>query len=247
MNKPLLHCLLSFGFVLSLSLLNASLNVSAAPGIEWKNTHLTPPEEFKIRNSVAADDVNSLSTTPQKISVSFEDWQENGTDRVNLHTDYHALFPLPIESVIAILLDIENEDSVYPNMTFTKDLTPKRDWNEGHYQEVVNSFSFLGIGAKYHYIVYRVPTWHQDGTFTSHWALVHSIDDKYETLYGSWYVKEFSLEGKPHTYVRNYVETEIIDPPPFLKTIREIFGRSTVRRFFDALYEAAREHRAARQ
>lgn len=247
MKKPLLRSLLIYGFVLSLTLLNASMNISASPGIEWKNAQLTPPDEFKMRTSVASSDISSLSITAQKISDSFEDWQEKGKDRVNLHTDYHALYPLPIESFIAVLIDIENEDSVYPNMTYTKDLTPNRDWNEARYQEVVNSFSFLGIGEKYHYIVYRKPTWYPDGSFTSHWTLVKSVDEKYKTLYGSWFVKEVMLEGKPHTYVRNFVETEMIDPPPLLKTVRSIFGKATVRRFFDSLYEAAREHRTARQ
>ncbi len=246
MKTPPLHSFLIYGFVLSLTLLNANLNISASPGVEWKNTQLTPPDEFKLRKNAAISNLSSLSTTAQKVSDSFEEWQENGTDRVNLHTDYHAVFPLPIESFIAVLLDVENEDSVYPNMTYTKDLTPNRDWNQAHYQEVVNSFKFLGIGEKYHYIVYRVPTWYPDGSFTSHWALVKSIDGKYETLFGSWYVKEVSLNGEPHTYVRNFVETEMIDPPPFLKTVRNIFGKNTVRRFFESLYSAAQEHRRGR-
>jgi hypothetical protein len=233
--------------LLVLGLWQVPFQVLGDPGVQWRDRQLEPPERYKLRNSVAANDLSSLSTTAQKISTSFDEWREKDTDRVNLHTDYHALYPLAIESFIAVLLDLENEAKVYPNITYTNDLTPGRDWNEAHYQEVVNSFSFLGIGAKYHYIVHRVPTWHQDGTFTSHWALVHSIDNKYETLFGSWYVKEVHLNGRPHTYVRNYVETEMINPPPFLKTIRGIFGRTTVRRFFDSLYEAAREHRATRQ
>lgn len=239
--------MLSFGLRISLLLLTTSLTVSASPGIEWKDTRLSPPEKFKLRGKVADSDISSLSATPRKISNSFEDWQEGGTKRVHLHTDYHALYPLPIESFIAVLIDLDNEESVFPNMTYTKDLTPNRGWEEPHYQEVVNSFKFLGIGEKYHYIVYRKPTWHSDGSFTSHWALVKSIDEKYNTLYGSWFLKEISLEGEPHTYVRNYVETELIDPPPLLKTIRSIFGKATVRRFFDSLYEAAREHRTARR
>ena len=90
-------------------------------------------------------------------------------------------------------------------------------------------------------MVYRIPTRYPDGSFSVHWALVQSVDNKYADLYGSWYVKEFEKNGQKHTYVRNYVETEMIGPPPLLKTIRNLFAERTIKKFFEALYKAAQE------
>jgi hypothetical protein len=76
---------------------------------------------------------------------------------------------------------------------------------------------------------------------------VDSVDNKYAALYGSWYVKEFEKNGRRHTYIRNYVETEMIGPPPLLKTIRNLFAEITIKKFFESLYEAAQEQQRSNQ
>ncbi|MDZ7793189.1 MAG: hypothetical protein U5P10_05690 [Spirochaetia bacterium] len=220
---------------------NPSANPSADSGVEWKGRHLEPPEHFKLRNSVAAEQLQELGSTPQEHSKDFIQWEHQDGQRAWFYTDYHAAYPLPVESFIQVLKDAENEDKVFPNMTYTSDISPDPDPDEPAYQEVKISFKIFGIGADYHYLVYRIPTWYPDGSFSVHWALVDSVDNKYADLYGSWYVKEFEKEGQKHTYVRNYVETEMIGPPPLLKTIRNLFAERTVRKFFESLYEAAEE------
>ena len=214
----------------------------ASPGIEWNNRHLEPPAQYKLKNSLAQTSIEDIGTTAEKISDDFRHWEVEDTKHARFHTDYHAVYPLPIESFISVLLNAGNEDEVYPDMTYTRDITPNRGLREPRYQEVKVSFKILGIGEKYHYIVHRIPTWYADGSFSVHWALVHSVDKKYAALYGSWYIKEFSLEGRPHTYVRNYIETELIDPPPLLRTVQSLFSKNTVRTFFDSLYQAAKEY-----
>lgn len=224
---------------LVLVLVVTTVHLFSSPGLVWKGSHLERPDQYKLKDSIAANHIEELGTTAEKHNYNYRQWDAESTTRARFFTDYHAVFPLPIENLISVLLDAENEDKVYPNMTYTRDLTPGRGRREARYQEVKITFKVLGIGEKYHYIVHRIPTWYSDGSFSVHWALVKSIDNKYAELFGSWYVKEVSVHNVTHTYVRNYIETEMIDPPALLKTAQNLFSRKTVRTFFSSLYEAA--------
>jgi len=236
--------LLWIGLFFSLTALaaaNPSANPSADSGVEWKGRQIEPPEHFKLRNSVAAEELQELGSTPVEHGSDFIQWKHKEGQRAWFYTDYHAAFPLPVESFIRVLKDAENEDHVFPNMTYTSNISPQPSTERPAYQEVKTSFKIFGIGEVYHYLVYRIPRWYPDGSFSVHWALVDSVDNKYADLYGSWYVKEFEKNGQRHTYVRNYVETEMIEPPPLLKTIQNLFAERTVKKFFESLYEAAQE------
>lgn len=213
--------------------------LEGSPGFEEEEPVLRKPDDFVYRNSPAAGDIDALTSKAQEIDSHYRSWREDGEKHVSLSTDYHAVFPFPIERLIPIFLDHENEDQVYPRITYSRDLSPHKATDEAHFQEVKINFKFLGIGAEYHYIVYRVPTWYDDGGFSVHWSLAHSFGNKYAELYGSWYLKELEGEARQGTYIRNFVLTELIDPLPFLKPFTEMFGEKSVQNFFKAAYRAA--------
>ncbi len=223
-------------------LLSSLYPLCANPGLQIRDQHFEAPEDFKYRNSVVKDAVDDLGPTAEEHKREFWQWTEKGEERAAFYTDYHAVYPLPVESFISVFTDHENEDKVFPRMSYTSDLNPNKSIYQPHFQEVKMGFKFLGVGDSYHYIVYRIPEWYSDGSFCVYWSLVHSFDNKYAELYGSWYVKEIERDGKPHTYVRNYVETEMRNPPGMLKTVTHLFGENMVRGFFDAAYSAAREN-----
>ena len=102
-------------------------------------------------------------------------------------------------------------------------------------------FKFLGIGKRYHYIVYRIPQWLDDGSFLVRWALVDSVDHSYFELYGSWYLKQFIIAGKPYTYIRNFAQTGFIDPSGLLGTVQDMFGKQGTRKFFEGIYNSAEQ------
>lgn len=219
-------------------------DLTASPGLDWNGMHFNPPDRFLFRDCPAAGSFQSLDLTAEKIEARIEGG-EDGQDDILLMTDYHAVFPLPIEQVVPIFLDHENEDRVYPRIKESRDLSPNAGLLDPHFQEVKTSFTFLGIGQKYHYILYRVPHWYEDDTFMLNWALVHSVDGRYYELYGSWYLEEFQREGKSHTYLRNFVRTGLIDPPSIVKTVSGLFATNSVRNFFKAVYNAAVERNGA--
>ena len=215
-------------------------DLTASPGLDWKGIYFNPPDRFIFRDCPATGSFQSLNLTAQKIEARIEE-VENGQDNILLLTDYHAVFPLPLEQLVPVFLDHENEDRVYPRIKESRDLSPNAGLLDPHFQEVRTSFTFLGIGQKYHYILYRVPHWYGDDSFMLNWALVHSVDGKYYELYGSWYLEEFQREGKRHTYLRNFVRTGLTDPPSIVKTVTGLFATNSVRNFFEAVYDAAVE------
>jgi len=224
---------------LLLFLAAAPFPLPGSPGLDWNGTHLTIPQDYIYRDSPAVDSFEGLDSTAQEIEGRVEKWEEGRHRMAVLISDFHAVFPFPIEQIIPVFTDHENEDKVYPRIDNSRDLSPDAPRNEPHFQEIEISFKFLGFGDEYHYILYRIPEWHEDGSFLIRWALVHSIDGKYFELYGSWYLQEFQRDGRPHTYLRNYVQTGLIDPPPALKTFTNLFAKNDVRRFFEAVYNAA--------
>jgi len=209
------------------------------PGFDLRTINSKPPDRYIFRSGAAVDNFENLDSKARMIDAAVVTWQEEGQNRAKLISDYHAVFPIPMEKLIPVFLDHENEDRVYPRITDSRDLSPERDDMEPHYQEVEICFKFLGFGEEYRYILYRVPERLEDGSFLFYWALVNSIDGKYFELYGSWYLEEFVREDKPHTYLRNYIQTGMIDPPAGLKTFTRLFAQKDVRNFFSAVYKAA--------
>ena len=215
--------------------------LTASPAMDWNGMYLEAPDRFIFRDRPAVESFEGLDSTAQKIEARIENQNQNGGDKVLLLTDYHAVFPLPIEELIPVFLDHENEDEVYPRIRKSRDLSPNAEISAPHFQEVKTSFTFLGIGQKYHYVLYRIPRWYEDGSFMLHWALVRSMDGKYFELYGSWYLQEFRRGGERHTYLRNFVQTGLNDPPAIIKAVTSLFATSSVRGFFKAVYDAAVE------
>ncbi|MGC9312010.1 MAG: hypothetical protein ACP5IA_04920 [Sediminispirochaetaceae bacterium] len=220
----------------------APFPLMGSPGLDWNGTHFKIPQDFVYRDSPAVDSFEGLDSTAREIEGRVEKWNENGHKMARMISDFHAVFPFPVEQIIPVFTDHENEDKVYPRIDKSSDLSPDLHPNEPHFQEIEISFKFLGFGEEYHYILYRIPRWYEDGSFLIHWALVHSIDEKYFELFGSWYLQEFQRDGKPHTYLRNFIQTGLIDPPKMLKTFTNLFARNDVRGFFDAVHEAAEKN-----
>lgn len=214
--------------------------IHADPGLKWGPYIFHPPEYFVLRNQAAVDTFEDLDEKAREIDSGYRVWEQGDEKRISFFTDFHAVYPLKIERFIPIFLEHENEDVVFPGMNFTRDLSKNLPPTEPHFQEVLIAFGFLSIEVEYHYIVYRVPTWYPDGSFSLHWALVHSFGGDHAKLFGSWYVKPVEKNGKAATYVRNYVQTEMINPPLFTKSLVNLLGQSNVRDYFDALYRAAR-------
>ncbi len=153
--------------------------------------------------------------------------------------DIHAIFNIPISKLINPVVDLENEQNVFPRMIYTKDLNPSTSLWSPHLQEVKIQFRMGTIIQNYNYIFYKVPELREDGSFLIKWNLYKSIDGKFDYSFGSWYMKEIIIQGRTYTYVRNYTHYGIVNYPPYVLLGLKFGGKNGNKSFFKALKEAA--------
>ncbi len=196
--------------------------------------------EFEYRDNIAPfTSVRSIFNKPTKIETHINPVIKNGEKVLDTLFDFHAIYDIPIYKLIERVIDLENEQNVFPRMKYTRDLNPTDSlWNP-HFQEVITSFKYGGFGQDYHFIFYKVPELRKDGSFLIKWNLYESIDGKFNFSFGSWYMKEFICEEQKCTYVRNFVHYGIVNYPAYVGVISKLAGESDIKRFFKALQIAA--------
>ncbi len=184
------------------------------------------------------DSLNDLLDKPSIIESQIYPEKKDGVKILNVLFDSHAIFEIPIYKLIDLVLDLENEQKVFPRMTYTKDLNPDSSLWTNHLQEAIMSFKLGIFGSEYHSIFYKIPELREDGSFLIKWNLYESIDGKFDFVFGSWYMKEIIFIGKKYTYIRNYVHYGIIDYPPYVLMAMRIGGKKDIKAFIRALKDA---------
>ncbi len=185
------------------------------------------------------DSLKELLDKPLVIESQISTEKKDGVKILNALSDSHTIFDIPIYKLINLVLDLENEQNVFPRMYFTKDLNPSDSLWSPHLQEVKVSFKFGIFGQDYNYIFYKIPELREDGSFLIKWNLYKSIDGKFDYIFGSWYMKEIIFNGKNYTYIRNYTHYGIIDYPPYVFMAMRIGGKKDIKDFLKALLAAA--------
>lgn len=184
--------------------------------------------------------LSELDSSPDNLSIRIED-DDRWEDALFSLTDSHALLPIPPNLIIPHLINHAGEADIYPRMAMSRDLDPRLSMLKAHRQEVRMEFTFIGIGARYHYVVLRQPVFFHDGSFLICWKLQNSLDDSFHELFGSWYVEPVQGEhGETYSYLRNYVRTVLNDPIPGTATTMKLFGKGDLRAFYKALFKASR-------
>lgn len=189
-----------------------------------------------------AEPVHSLKellNRPSVIESQIYPEMKNGVKILNVLFDSHAIFEIPIYKLIYPVLDLENEQNIFPRMYLTKDLNPSDSPWSPHLQEVKASFKFGIFGQDYNYIFYKIPELREDGSFLIKWNLYESIDGKFDYSFGSWYMKEIIRNGKKYTYIRNFVHYGITDYPSHVLMATKIGGKKDIKTFINALKAAA--------
>ncbi len=178
---------------------------------------------------------DDLLDGPVKIEKKIETERIHGKKYIHAMTDYHALYRFPAENFKRIIMDYENQDKVFSRLTCTKDLTPSVPFWEPHLQEAQITYSILGYHRIYRYLLSIVSTVYPNGDLLVKWNLVHSVDHKFNRIYGSWYIHSIIYKGEQCTYLRNYSDVTFLSDIPGLKTISSLTARAEVRRYFREL------------
>lgn len=180
-----------------------------------------------------------LLDNPTVIESQIQPVKKDGKKLLNTLFDTHAVFDIPIYKLINLVLDLENEQNVFPRMVYTEDLNPSDPPWSPHLQKVKIYFKFGGFGQEYNYIFDKIPKLREDGSFLIKWNLHESIDGKLDFIFGSWYMKEIFYKGYKYTYVRNYIHYGIINYPPYVFLAIKLGGKNSSRGFLEDLQAAA--------
>ncbi len=204
------------------------------------------PEEcgthFEYRDTIAPyKSIKDILNKPCRIESHVKSVVMDGTKVLDTLFDFHAVYDIPIRKLMTNVLDLENEQNVFPRMVYTADLNPKTSLWKPHLQEVKTSFKVGGLGQEYHYIFCKVPSLREDGSFLIKWNLYKSIDGKFKYSFGSWYMKEITENGHTYTYVRNFVHYGLTGYPSYAEVLTKLSGEKDIKRFFKGLKKSA-EH-----
>jgi hypothetical protein len=195
---------------------------------------------FEYKDSIASiNSIENLINKPSVIDSNIDKEEIDGKKLLQSFVDTHAIFEIPIYKLINMVLDLENEQNIFPRMTYTKDLLPSASLWSPRLQEVKSEFKMGILESSYHYIFYKIPELREDGSFLIKWNLYDSIDGKFDYLFGSWYMKELTFKGKNYTYVRNYTHYGIINYPFFVPLAINLGGKQDSIGFFKALLKAS--------
>ena len=194
---------------------------------------------FEYRDSIYPNSsFEELLDKPSVIDYYINPEKRDELKILNTLFDTHIVVDIPMYKLINLVLDLENEQKVFPRMTYTKDLNPDSSLWANHLQEAIMSFKLGFFGSEYHSIFYKIPELREDGSFLIKWNLYESIDGKFDFVFGSWYMKEIIFNGKKYTYIRNYVHYGIIDYPPHVLMAMKIGGKKDIKAFIRALKDA---------
>jgi hypothetical protein len=213
-----------------------------SPQAVYEGDEITADREFDFRDWVSpANEIEELSEEAVKIETTVRPEEGSPERRIRTTTDFHAVFPLSLETLVPLFTDFEKEHELYGRLTHTEDLSPGASPMEPHFQEVKTRFKFLGIGTVQHYILYKVPQRISDGEFLIKWTLAESLNRNLYHYTGSWYLKRLppADDGTPRTYIRNYAVIGHLDPPRGIKLAFRLFLDGEIHSFFEEIYRAA--------
>lgn len=213
------------------------------PSVIYRGRRITPDNRFEYRDFVpSSTDVEKLTRQPEKITAKVEKSEEEVEGSLYTLSDFHGVFPFPMEKLIPVFTEYENEHEIYTRMLYTKDLSPDKGPMEPHFQEVKTGFKFFGVGTEQHYILYKKPKRLSENEFLIKWNLAESVDGEFYLYYGSWYLRQLppkASDSTPRTYLRNYAVIGYVDPPKGIKLAYKLFLEREMRSFFKDVYDAA--------
>ena len=203
--------------------------------------------EFEHRFGIAEQGFDStLIRNPVRVDKLVEGFSENGDRRLLTITDMHALYPVPLESVVRVLTSYGSFYMFYRRLVRSTDLTPENGPFDYHRLRNVSRAGALGIEREYDYTIRIFTELTQLGAFRQKWRLETSNDGRLYAAYGSWYLEEVELEGKGYTYLRYFNATGFIEVPVGLETIMNTFMEADIKKVFRETVDAAQALEANR-
>ncbi len=188
-----------------------------------------------------AADITLLSEKAEEAEFHTRVYDEDGEQKIDAVSDFHAVFELDIDTLSAIIPDHDNGEKIFSRMVDTVVLNPEDDLSVPHRQRVHNSVKFLGIGSDYIYTTRLTVERPSEYEFAMRWVMTDCEEGNFEDYSGFWYLASLppADDGKPRTYVRLRAETTFCNLVPFQDLIMNMFTGGETVDVFNSLYKAA--------
>ncbi len=205
---------------------------------------VSPPNipELALQNSQLPTAVRESIGTPVLVDKYVGDPEGKGAIMVSGHM--HTVFATPLQGFVSAAQDFEAHPDYLGRVVDAEILCSDNTSYVRTRQEL--SFRVLGFGSDYEHELHYFITDEiaSRGEFTILWKLAESLDRKHTDIYGGWFFREITLNGRPHTYVA-YKTTSVFRETQFgLRTALNRFGERDIRNvILDIEAEAVRRSR----
>lgn len=155
--------------------------------------------------------------------------------------DVEAVFPIEARYLFQALGDY----AAYPRITPRTVYDAERSTLDGpfayHKRVQKVSAQFLGFGETYLFVTNNYESRLTKSSWGIKWNLEQSLDDKFYSLMGSWYVQQIQCGAKPCSYLRYFNHTGLTDRPPVpIPILRYFTGNNFRSLLVDFFHEAVR-------
>lgn len=166
--------------------------------------------------------------------------EPEGEGEIMVTGHMHAVFSTPLQVFVSAATDFESHVDFFRRLVEVETLCSDNDSYLRVRQEL--SFRVFGFGSDYEHELHYFMTDEIEsrGEYTIRWKLAESLDRKHTDIYGGWFFREITLDGRPHTYVA-YSTTSVFRENQFgLRTALNNLGERDIRNvILDLAKEAA--------
>lgn len=187
--------------------------------------------------------VEALLNDPGRIAMTVSSRREAGRHLIESETDFHTVVPVPVTSVLSVLLDYEGQNEVYGRVRHAELLEAAEDPFGKHTVRVEVAVKVLGVGTEYAYVTDNWVRQQDDGAYTQTYELAESPDGTFYRMSGNWYIREIMYEGQRCTYVRQHTVLGIQKGSRAMELAMRTFGGMGVRQNLRELSTAADKRR----
>lgn len=258
--KPAIKAAAAAGVFLSLLWISTSLRVAAdnvSPS-SGEGSVLTPAEQslvvsvpyssgpllnrsgnFDTRFSVTPDLVwQDIYEKPRIITLTIGSVASDPR-HAKLIGDVEAVFPIEAKYYFEAVADYD----AYPRVSRQTVYDVGRGERSGlfayHKRIIKISGQVLGIGDTYLFVTNNYEERLGKGSYGLKWNLEKSLDGKFYTLMGSWYLTSLRCDDHPCTYVRYFSHAGMTRRPPIPTSILAFFTAAGYRNLLEDFYQGA--------
>ena len=200
-----------------------------------------PEAVFMIRSEVAYyDSAENLVDNPTKVEMNLTSWKVEGYRIIRSETDLHSIIPVPIDQVLAVLIDYADAKNTFPRVRESVIVESSPDPFDRQSVQIEMGIKVLGFGDVYSYVINNWVDQEEFGGYTQKYNMERSIDDKLYQMLGNYYLEPVIVDGINYTYIRHYAVIGIQRGSRAMELAMKTFGMASLRKVLKRVSEAAK-------